>query len=115
FALRTVPQGFSFCKISNELELHSTKVRGTYIKDGWLSQLPRLRRPHCELDTRQKLNACLFESSSMNAAVDHDQPLFVIELTHRPPNVPQRPANHATHALYAVHARTFFPKHFCKC
>ena len=29
FALRTVPQDLSFCKISAKLELHSTKVRGT--------------------------------------------------------------------------------------
>ena len=29
-------------------------------------------------------------------------------MTHRPPNVPQRHAIQATHARYAVHARTFF-------
>src|SRR5262245_27273481 len=33
-------------------------------------------------------------------------------LTHRPPNVPQRHANQAMHARYAAHARTFFLSDF---
>ena len=32
--------------------------------------------------------------------------------THRPPNVPQRHANQAMHAQYAVHARGFFLSDF---
>jgi hypothetical protein len=35
-----------------------------------------------------------------------------VNLTHRPPNVPQRHANHATHARYAAHAHTFFLSDF---
>ena len=35
-----------------------------------------------------------------------------LKLTHRPPNVPQRHANQAMHARYAVHARTFFLSDF---
>ena len=33
-------------------------------------------------------------------------------LTHRPPNVPQRYANQPLHARYAAHARTFFLNDF---
>jgi hypothetical protein len=32
--------------------------------------------------------------------------------THRPPNVPQRHANQARHARYALHARGFFLSDF---
>ena len=39
-------------------------------------------------------------------------PLTRSNMTHRPPNVPQRHANQASHARYAAHARTFFLSDF---
>lgn len=42
FALRTVPQDFSFCKISAKLELHSTKSSPhcSHIKYPWTFRIP---------------------------------------------------------------------------
>jgi len=42
------------------------------------------------------------------AALNHPN----IELTHRHANVPQRCANQALHARYAMHARALFPSRF---
>jgi hypothetical protein len=43
------------------------------------------------------------------ALLPEDEPA---QVTHDPANVPQRHANQATHARYAVHARTFFLSDF---
>jgi hypothetical protein len=69
FALRIVPQDFFILgKISANFQLHSTKVRATYIKDAGYNNDPDSWPPHCELGSRQKrIHICQDVSSRMNA------------------------------------------------